>query len=565
MTQETALAILKTGANVFLTGEPGSGKTHTVGQYIHWLRSHGVEPAITASTGIAATHIGGMTVHSWSGIEIYKFISDEHMERILANGKLVARIQRTPVLIIDEISMLDARTLDCVDQVCRKIKDPQLPFGGLQVVLVGDFFQLPPVSRMDEELAQFAYASSAWQRADLLTCYLTDQYRHDDPEFIRLLSSLRSGRPSTDVHERLRSRYLGDRHTDCFPRLYAHNANVDRVNDEKLAELSGDMQVFQMETRGSKSHLERLIKNCLSPEFLSLKIGARVMCTKNHFEKGFVNGTLGDVIGFDDEDGFPIIKTAQGRTVHLPQMEWIVADGSKTIAKITQIPLRLAWAITIHKSQGLTLDSAVMDLSEAFEYGQGYVALSRVRSLSGLHLLGYNARALEVHPQILDADAEFRTRSAQAEEEYAHEDRDRLAQVQNDFIIACGGMLDTVNFVPARMVEAPRPLRGEKRAKKGSTHDETLALFTAGKTIAEIAEARSFAPSTIFSHIEKLYMDGKIEKAEIEKRLPEHVLRGATEIRRAFEASEDGRLTPIFEQFGGKYSYDELRMVRMIT
>lgn len=561
MTQETALTILKTGANVFLTGEPGSGKTYTVGQYVSWLRSHGIAPAITASTGIAATHIGGTTVHSWSGIGIHKHISDDEMDRILENGKLVTRIERTSVLIIDEISMLDSRTFACVDQVCRKIKKPDLAFGGLQVVVVGDFFQLPPVSRADEDPAEFAYASSAWQRADFMTCYLSEQHRQDDADYVRLLSSLRSDTPSADVHERLRSRYLGDRITDCFPRLYAHNVNVDRVNDEKLSELPGDAQIFEMETRGSKSHVERLVKSCLSPEFLSLKIGARVMCTKNHFEKGFVNGTLGDVVGFDEDEGHPIVKTLGGRTITLEPMEWTATDGSKTIAKIVQFPLRLAWAMTIHKSQGLTLDAAVMDLSEAFEYGQGYVALSRVRSLAGLHLLGYNARALQVHPEILDIDAEFRARSMQIEEEFAHESVDRLKQVQTDFVIGCGGLLDTVNFVPERIVE---PKVKKKREKKTATHDETLALFLQGKTIIEIAEARSFAPSTIFAHIERLYMDGKIEKTDIEKTLPDRVIRAMVEIKRAFEISEDGKLTPIFEQFGGKYSYDELRLVRMV-
>src|SRR5687768_4164635 len=150
MTQHQALDILKTGANVFLTGEPGSGKTHTIRQYIAYLKEAGVDMAVTASTGIAATHIGGFTIHSWSGIGIKKTLSPYDVDRLATNERLVKRIARTRVLIIDEVSMLDAGVLESVNTVCQAIKQSEEPFGGMQVVLVGDFFQLPPVSREGE-------------------------------------------------------------------------------------------------------------------------------------------------------------------------------------------------------------------------------------------------------------------------------------------------------------------------------------------------------------------------------------------------------------------------------
>lgn len=562
MTQEQALSILKTGTNVFLTGEPGSGKTYTINQYVSWLRSHRIEPAITASTGIAATHIGGITIHSWAGIEIYKFLSQELLERILGNNKIVSRITKASVLIIDEISMLDSRTLDVVDQVCQKIRKSNLAFGGLQVVFVGDFFQLPPITGRDEEQkAQFAFESEAWRASDPVVCYLSEQHRQEDAKFLDLLGQLRKGRAGEDVHEGLRSRLIDHDSAQTHVRLYAHNINVDRVNDEKLAEIPGEARIFEMESKGAKASVERLIKGCLSPEYLCLKIGARVMCTKNHFEKGFVNGTLGDVIGFDEE-GQPIIKVVTGRTLHIPKMDWVTADGEKTIAKVTQYPLRLAWAITIHKSQGLTLDEAVMDLSEVFEFGQGYVALSRVRSFSGLHLLGYNHRALQVHPEILQRDEKFRLASRHAQDDYVNRTDGEMERLRNDFILTSGGRLDE-QIIPIAFDDL-KPRKKKKNAKTGSTYDETLALFKEGKTIREIAEARSFAPSTVSSHIEKLYMDGRIDKEEVKRLCSPSLLEELPRIQSAFRASEDGKLGPIFERFEGKFSYDELRLARMI-
>jgi len=191
MTQQEALEILKAGANVFLTGEPGSGKTYLVNQYVAWLREHGIAPAITASTGIAATHIGGMTIHSWSGIGVKTELTKQDLRRIEDNRRAARRIVNAHILIIDEISMLSARTFGMVDAVCRVVRKSQKSFGGLQVVLVGDFFQLPPVVRRDDEPdarlgfgnesgdanAQFAYASPAWTALDPTVCYLFEQHR----------------------------------------------------------------------------------------------------------------------------------------------------------------------------------------------------------------------------------------------------------------------------------------------------------------------------------------------------------------------------------------------------
>jgi hypothetical protein len=212
MTQQEALNIMKTGANVFLTGEPGSGKTHVVNEFVAWLRAHDIEPAVAASTGIAATHIGGFTIHSWSGIGVRRSLTAQDLKHIAENARIAKRIRNTHTLIIDEISMLSARTFAMVEQACRAVRGGYDPFGGLQVILVGDFFQLPPVvSREEREefdggnlpqplLGQeggnansvFAFNSPAWRSLNLNVCYLSEQHRQEDAVFLEMLSAIRN-------------------------------------------------------------------------------------------------------------------------------------------------------------------------------------------------------------------------------------------------------------------------------------------------------------------------------------------------------------------------------------
>ena len=193
-----------------------------------------------------------------------------------------------------------------------------------------------------------------------------------------------------------------------------------------------------MRSEGSKALVESLKRGCLSPQTLTLKDGAAVMFTRNNFEHGYVNGTLGTVSGFS-EGGFPVIRTREGATIEATPEEWRIDDRARTLAKIVQVPLRLAWAITVHKSQGMSLDAAVMDLSAAFEYGQGYVALSRVRSLAGLYLSGFNERALAVHPQILRQDGQFRGASAAARDAFEAIDNTELQAMHKQFVQKSGG------------------------------------------------------------------------------------------------------------------------------
>lgn len=437
MTQAEALAILKLGVNVFLTGEPGAGKTHTINQYIEWLRERGVEPSVTASTGIAATHVNGMTIHSWSGIGIKKDINEYDIENIQSREKTYRRIVEAKILIIDEISMLDARTLESIDRVLRTLRRRPMmeeqPFGGLQVIFVGDFFQLPPVSR--GEAAHFAFESEAWRAANPVVCYLSEQHRQDDGEFLDLLGAVRRNKVEKRHHEILRGRMKGEGKLKAT-RLHTHNAEADRVNDDALSKIEGKTHVFHMTTRGSRTLVEALKQNCLSPETLVLKEGAQVMFTRNNFDAGYVNGTLGKVVGFMS-NGNPIVQTKNGR-IEAAEGEWSIADGSKILAQLKQIPLRLAWAITVHKSQGMSLEAATIDLSQAFEFGQGYVALSRVRTLEGLFLEGFNDRALLLHPTIQKQDVQFRAKSDAAQKRISTIPRGEREVMEKNFLKAIG-------------------------------------------------------------------------------------------------------------------------------
>lgn len=557
MTQEQALEILKTGVNVFLTGEPGSGKTHTVNQYADYLKERGIQPAITASTGIAATHLNGITIHSWAGIGIKEHLSKKDLEKIAKTSYVRKRIERTKILIIDEISMLEAQTFALVDLVCQKILENKKPFGGLQVVVVGDFFQLPPISRASEiGQAQFAFTSPSWEKANFAVCYLTEQYRQDDENFLTMLSAIRANGFTTKHLQHIQTRVIEiDNSPKDITRIFSHNADVDRVNSQELAVLSGQSEFFYMFSRGQRNFVDNLKKGCLSPETLELKKDACVMFTKNNLKEGFVNGTMGKVISFSKNNNYPIIKIISGEQIEVSPMEWTVEDHGSIKARITQIPLRLAWAITIHKSQGMSLEGAVIDLQKTFEFGQGYVALSRVRRLSGLYLLGYNQKAFLTHPEMQSQDQIFRSKSQEAQENFALTIKEKIIEKQNNFLMSCGGVLE----------KALRQSSGQAQNKKEkiSTYDKTLALIGEGKNIEEIANVRNITQGTVVGHLENLALKEKINYEELEQLVDERLLSRLPEISKVFRELDTDNLQPVFERFDGQYSYNELRLARL--
>jgi ATP-dependent exoDNAse (exonuclease V) alpha subunit len=403
MTQQEAIDAMLTGKNIFLTGEPGAGKTYTLNKFIEYARQLGKRIAITASTGIAASHIDGVTVHSWSGLGIAEQISDEELERMSWKPYIRDKYTRCDILIIDEVSMLHGHYLDMVERACRWVRRNDLPFGGLQVILVGDLFQLPPVSRDGDP--EYVHQSEAWLKADLTVCYLTEQHRQGaDDKLLTLLRAMRQGDFNDEQKTWLESR-KGASDDDSITRLYTHNVDVDAMNRRKLEELNATIKTHQMRHDGDPYRVQAMKRNILAPETFYWAVGAEVMFVANNFDDGYVNGTRGTITGISS-DGSPIVKTIDGAEIEVENHTWKAYDdqGQYIVAEVTQYPLRLAWAVTIHKSQGMSLDAAEIDLSKAFTPGMGYVALSRVRSLEGLHLVGLGEAAFAIDKDIREFD-----------------------------------------------------------------------------------------------------------------------------------------------------------------
>jgi ATP-dependent DNA helicase PIF1 len=412
MRQKQALRVMMNGDNVFLTGAPGAGKTYVLNEFIRRAVNDGKQVAVTASTGIAASHIGGTTIHSWSGLGIMDQLTADDLKHLGGVDRLVKRYNGINVLVIDEVSMLHGKRLNMVNELAKRLRGSDKAFGGMQVILVGDLYQLPPINRGSEPL-DFMHLSTSWEELDLSICYLTEQHRQDaNDQLLMLLEAMRRGSVGEE-HEVL----IQDR-LDKVPgedvivtRLYSHNLDVDTINQRHLDMLPTKSQTYQMQSRGSQAKYTQLTKGLLAPEILELKVGAEVMFVANNFAEGFVNGSRGQVIDFDGDT--PVVKTVKGRKIYVEPHTWSMTEDGKVRAEAIQLPLRLAWAITIHKSQGMSLDAAEIDLSKAFTPGMGYVALSRVRSLDGLYIKGINRMALSMHPQIYEFDNYLRMASSQ--------------------------------------------------------------------------------------------------------------------------------------------------------
>lgn len=574
MRQSSALDILKTGQNVFLTGSAGSGKTYTLNQYIDYLRARRVPVAVTASTGIAATHMNGTTIHSWSGIGIKDELSDRDLTNLSRKQFLADRLKDTAVLVIDEISMLHAKQLNLVNQVLKHVRKNDKAFGGIQVVVAGDFFQLPPIgSKGESNREKFAFMSEAWLDAKFHICYLSEQHRQVSEaangglDLDDILNQIRRQEVTFEAIAALENTY--DQSVDIKrTRLYTHNLNVNKINDKELALLDGEMMRFEATTTGDSKLVETLKKTVRTQDELVLKVGAKVMFIKNNAELGVSNGTMGELIGFaavkiedkessdalieddssDDIDEeaagektakakksaakkdkekpkskkpttqkMPVVRLNSGREVIAEPEEWIIEDETgEVLASYLQVPLCLAWAITIHKSQGMTLDAAEIDLSRTFELGQGYVALSRLKSLAGLQLLGMNDMSLQLDPLARGADKRFLVLSEEADANYAMLDEESMQQAHEKFVLKSGGTLSqsVINAYAAlqkkrreqqqAQIDKKQKLGSQVSDKSESTLLATRVLLEESLTIAEISQARQLSQSTIMRHIGEL-------------------------------------------------------------
>lgn len=416
MTQEKAIQLAIAGHNIFLTGNAGTGKTYTLNNIIRELKRKGKIVAVTASTGIASTHINGSTIHSWSSIGIRDKLSEEDFWKIRNNKFSHDRINSADVLVIDEISMLHDYRFDLVNDVCKFVcGNRNKPFAGKQIIVVGDFFQLPPVNK-NSNVKNYCFNANAWKEANFKVCYLKKIYRQEnDTVLIDLLNSIRRNDIRDNHHEVLQSLDSNNKNDNVSTKLFCKNENVDILNATELTKIKSEAFISRIEGSGIDFKVEQLRKNILAPETLILKKGARVMFLVNDFPRNVVNGTLGEIIDLSDaKDGVIKMKVYKtGKVIDVTKHTWKMEEYSDregrdiTVASVSQFPLKLAWALTIHKSQGATFDYVNLDLRDTFVENMGYVALSRVTTLDGLHLVGYNNVALHIDERIIEKDIEF--------------------------------------------------------------------------------------------------------------------------------------------------------------
>lgn len=380
------------GRNCFLTGAGGTGKSTQLRAFIAECPRR---VSVTAPTGVAALNVSGMTIHRFCGMLIgpapgqsnedyFAQLQRDPRRSILAGFN---RVRRCEVLVVDEVSMLPGRQLEFVEFLFRRLRGRDEPFGGCQVIATGDFLQLPPVRTSDTEPYDWAFQSAAWASAEFRTFLLEKVRRQDEASFVRALADFRVGRVWGDSARILQARVRSNPPA-AMPRLFTHNVQVDKWNGFQLSELAGDETVLHAEQSGPELQRGFLTRNLLTPATLVLKPGALVMFTVNKNEPGrteplFVNGQIGTVE--DVAPGAVTVRSKTGALVRVGRFTWRYTQDDPESATFAQFPLRLAWAMTIHKAQGLTLDSAYLDIRAAREPGQAYVAVSRVRSLAGLH------------------------------------------------------------------------------------------------------------------------------------------------------------------------------------
>jgi ATP-dependent DNA helicase PIF1 len=419
--QQLAYGRFRIGKNLLVTGAGGVGKSFLLAAITKFCKENYIKYGLTAMTGVAASLISGTTLHSWAGIGLGKDPVEVLINKIMGKFLLAKKWRETRLLIIDEVSMLSLELLDKLNIIAKSVRKNTRPFGGMQVIFTGDFCQLPPV------LGEFAFKSLTWHEMNIEMIHLTIQHRQDPDEisFRKTLNNVRIGIIDDEGIQLLKSRETLPEHTCLYndPNidlyeikptiLYPHCASVESINIGKIIKLPGDLKSYNAkdimftnadDERNNRSmtipEKYKFLTNFKSPECVDVKVGAQIMCVRNLTGSGLVNGSRGVVIKMNEKS--IQIKWAIGPTVYdeLPYIEERIEVDQFIFVRV-QIPIILAWALTVHKIQGSTLDCVTADLRQAFEYGQVYVALSRVKSLTGLTLLGFDPTKIKCHPEVL--------------------------------------------------------------------------------------------------------------------------------------------------------------------
>jgi ATP-dependent DNA helicase PIF1 len=419
--QQEAYQAIVDGKSIFLTGPGGTGKSFLL-QHLHTTipETTGKQIAITAMTGCAALLIGrfAKTLHSWAGIGLGRDPPMALAASIRRSGKALRRWLGTDILVIDEVSMMTPELLEKLDQVAKTIRRSTQPMGGLQLIFVGDFYQLPPVNKDKEKETEFVFESPLWKKSIQETIELKTILRQSDPIFQSILNQARQGIVSEESLQILQKRQ--DRSWQQLQirptLLFTRRAEVDNINDRNLRALQGERKIYKAETvfapiqntvgltestPAVKQAIEKMDRDGQYMAELVLVVGAQVMLLVNlDHDAGLVNGSRGVVVGFEPS-GSPRVQFKTGSPITIGASSWESEEIEGLSRK--QIPLRLAYAVTIHKAQGATLDCALIDIgTSTFEYGQAYVALSRVKNLESLYIWDVEPTAFKAHPKVIE-------------------------------------------------------------------------------------------------------------------------------------------------------------------
>ena len=446
--QKYAFSKFKKGENIFVTGPGGTGKTRLIQHLVYHMKQSGICYQVCALTGCAAVllNCGAKTIHSWSGIKMGKGTPDQIIGRITRNRNVVKAWRDIKVLVVDEVSMLSCKMFEVLDEVGRVVRRNTKPFGGIQLVFTGDFFQLPPIPEAgDPRSAAFCFESPRWVPTfPANACVeLTTFFRQTDPVYIGILQEIRKGYIEPENADLLRKHvkrpYNAEENGGCVPtKLFPVRAKVDAVNNIMFAKLEGPEHVYeytystknltyvesgklistedkrrceQLTKLEMEAELDALLSNIQTAKTFALKKGAVVMCTTNLcVEEGICNGSQGVIVDFVESPVrdlssntsmlVPLVRFTNGKTMRIAPFQR--QSDEYPCLTVSQIPLCLAWALTIHKIQGATLQIADIDIGKTiFEYGQTYVALSRIQTLDGLYLSEFYPHRIKANPTVI--------------------------------------------------------------------------------------------------------------------------------------------------------------------
>lgn len=395
--QRDAFHLLLSGENVFLTGAAGSGKSYLIKKFISQFDKN-IFPVL-ASTGAAAVLVGGRTFHSFFGLGIMEGGPERVFDKALKDGKLKKRLKKVEGIIIDEISMISGDVLEVAERIARMARDNDHPFGGLRVIAVGDFAQLPPVNKNGPR--NWSFKHPVWQKIQFQNAYLQVNHRTQDDEYLKVLGDIREGKVTERVNDFLNDRIKFHDEEESGIRLFPFRNQSETFNLRQLSKINSDAHVFPTLYWGDEGRIEKMKDTFPVPAELVLKIGAEVIFTQNDPQKRWINGTQGVVRQIEDKQVTVQKRTGREVTVDPVSFDLLNAEG-EVIMSASQFPLNLGYATTIHKSQGATLDKVWCDLSQLWEPGQAYVALSRLRDSKGLNLIKWSQKSIKADKEVLE-------------------------------------------------------------------------------------------------------------------------------------------------------------------